>query len=742
MMLEKRLLEAQSTLKNRIRELVIPLFIFILTAFGVLIYGINESAQTQDRLDVENSEKLLAALLADHNEHLQGIAFDYSYWGDTLQNLVFQLNLNWANENLGSYLFDLHDIAGSYVIDAENHTKYAVESGQLVETDFLREFPIAKVYFDSVRRKFVPGNLDSTKVKILKDVRGIPYFVTVSVIHDHDIAEDAAEGFFKHLLVLTKRLDGAFLKTFSSRFNFSKIGIHQVRGTVDPIKGYYPLQSVDGEVIGWLSWFPELHSGEMVHNVIRSTFLIVLGLIALMFYIGYRAVALNRVIDDGIKNYFRDRQIVEQYEETISELGKGPPLYELSVSEAFNTIANNAMRILGVNQVGLWDFDDDTRIMTNVACFDDKNSTHQVGVSFPIDDYPELDILFEEGFPACIKDVWGNPVLGRVAEVWFEPGEDISLLVIPVRRQGREKGFVHFAVRDLTFDWIDEKKRFAISLVDFVSLILDMQTQKEIEIELRRAKNMAEKANVAKTDFLANMSHELRTPLNAIIGFSDLIKQQIFGSLGTPKYDDYIQDINMSARHLLSLINEILDVAKTESGTYHIYPAELQLREELDTCKRLIIGRFPGKDMEVIIHVDPEIDIVKLDPKALRQIILNLMTNAVKFTGKSCAVVIDVKCLGAEFQMSIADNGIGIAKEELAEIYKPFRQIENAMNKRFDGTGLGLSITKALIELHGGRIAIESEVDVGTRVVITMPVRVSSDFIDGTGEAKVGNLSA
>ena len=742
MMLEKRLLEAQSTLKKRIRELVIPLFIFILTAFGVLIYGINESAETLDRVEVKHSEKLLTALMADHKKNMKSLAYDYSYWEDAIDNLVLSLDLDWADENIGSYLFELHGLAGSYVIDTENQTKYAIQFGKMVTTDFLSLYPSSKDLFESIRLSFKPGSIESTRTEILQDVQNVPYLVTVSVIHGDDDAGNGADGFSKHLLILTKRLDAAFFEGLSSRFNFPKIEISQSRGTVALETGYYPLQSSEGEIIGWLSWLPELHSGEMVQTVIKSTFVIILGLIALIFYIGYRAVALNRVIDDSAQNYFRDRQIVEQYEHTISELGKGPPLFELSVSEAFKTISDNAMRILGVNQVGLWDFDDDTRIMTNVACFDDKKPSRQVGVSFPIDDYPELDILFEEGFPACIEDVWRNPVLQRVAEVWFEADEDISLLVIPVRRQGREKGFVHFAVRDLKFEWIDEKKRFAISLVDFVSLILDMQTQKEIETELRRAKNMAEKANVAKTDFLANMSHELRTPLNAIIGFSDLIKQQIFGSLGTPKYDDYIQDINMSARHLLSLINEILDVAKTESGTYHIYPAELQLIAEIETCKRLITARFPGKDMEIIINSDPEIDIVKLDPKALRQIILNLMTNAVKFTGKSCAVVVDVKRLGAEFQMSIADNGIGIPAEELADIYKPFRQIENAMNKRFDGTGLGLSITKALIELHGGRIDIESEVDVGTRVVIILPVRVSSDFIDGTGEAKVGSLSA
>ncbi len=740
MMLEKRLLEAQSTLKNRIRELVIPLFIFILTACGVLIFGINQSAETLDRVEVKNSKKLLTALIADHKEHMKSLAFDYSYWDDAIDKLVLSLDLDWADENIGSYLYELHGLAGSYVIDTENRTKYAIQFGELVTTDFLSLYPSSKDYLDEIRLEFEPGSIESTRTEILQDAQNTPYFVAVSVIHGDEGEGVTVDGFSKHLLILTKRLDSAFFEGLSSRFNFPKIEISQSREAIDPVTGYYPLQSAGGEIVGWLSWLPQLHSSEMVQTVIKSTFVIILGLIALIFYIGYRVVALNKVIDDSTQNYFRDRRIVEQYEHTISELGKGPPLYELSVSEAFNTISNNAMRILGVNQVGLWDFDDDTRIMTNVACFDDKKPFGQVGASFPIDDYPELDVLFDEGFPACIKDVWHNPVLQRVANVWFSPDEDISLLVIPVRRQGREKGFVHFAVRDLNFDWIDEKKRFASSLVDFVSLILDMQTQKEIEIELRRAKNMAEKANVAKTDFLANMSHELRTPLNAIIGFSDLIKQQIFGSLGTPKYDDYIQDINMSARHLLSLINEILDVAKTESGTYHIYPAELQLLAELETCKRLIVARFPGKDMNISVQVDPEIDVVKLDPKALRQIILNLMTNAVKFTGKSCAVAIDARRLGADFQLSIADNGIGIPEQELAEIYKPFRQIENAMNKRFDGTGLGLSITKALIELHGGSITIESEVDVGTRVVITLPIRVSSDFIDG--EAKVGNMSA
>jgi len=230
----------------------------------------------------------------------------------------------------------------------------------------------------------------------------------------------------------------------------------------------------------------------------------------------------------------------------------------------------------------------------------------------------------------------------------------------------------------------------------------------------------AEEANRSKSEFLANMSHELRTPLNAIIGFSEMMQKQIFGPLGHDRYVEYAGDIHTSGDHLLSLINDILDMSKIEAGKLTLQTEPLDPAEMIAQCVRFIGARVQEKSLQVRTECDglPE---VEADPRALKQILLNLLSNAVKFTPEGGRIFVRGFEAADGIVLQVADTGIGIAEEDLPRLGRPFEQIESQHSKSYQGSGLGLALSKSLIELHGGELRIDSVLGKGTTISFTIP---------------------
>ena len=250
----------------------------------------------------------------------------------------------------------------------------------------------------------------------------------------------------------------------------------------------------------------------------------------------------------------------------------------------------------------------------------------------------------------------------------------------------------------------------------------DFTTIKEREENLRAAKQDAEAANAAKTRFLANMSHELRTPLNAIIGFSEIINGQIFGEVGNARYLGYSGDILRSGRHLLDVINSVLDLSKSEAGKMSLNIRDIDMREILKDCAVMVGEQAAEAGLGFAMRgIDAEIPL-KGDPAKLRQIFLNLLSNAVKFTPKGGFIWVEAQADSAGVTVTVGDSGIGMSPDDIAVALTPFGQVDNRLERRYEGTGLGLPLTKAFIELHGGRLSFESARGAGTRVTATFPV--------------------
>jgi signal transduction histidine kinase len=263
-----------------------------------------------------------------------------------------------------------------------------------------------------------------------------------------------------------------------------------------------------------------------------------------------------------------------------------------------------------------------------------------------------------------------------------------------------------------------------------IFFLSDFTTIKEREESLRRAKREADAANASKSRFLANMSHELRTPLNAIIGFSEIINDQLFGDLGNERYLDYSGDILRSGRHLLAVINDVLDLSRSEAGKMVLSARETDMAVVLDDCIAMVREQCSdaGLDLEVA-GLDQPLPL-NGDPAKLRQIFLNLLSNAIKFTEKGGTVSLAVAGTGTSIAVTVADTGIGMDPEDVEIAFQPFGQVDNRLERRYEGTGLGLPLTKALVDLHEACIVIDSARGQGTRVTVTFPRTPSQELAE------------
>jgi PAS domain S-box-containing protein len=255
-----------------------------------------------------------------------------------------------------------------------------------------------------------------------------------------------------------------------------------------------------------------------------------------------------------------------------------------------------------------------------------------------------------------------------------------------------------------------------------VVIVSDVTAMKSREETLKASRDIAEQASRSKSLFLANMSHELRTPLNAIIGFSEIMHDEAFGPLGEPRYKEYAADIIDSSRHLLGVINDILEVSKAEAGKIELCEENLQANDEITAATRLFTKQAETAGVKLLAEPMIPDCTFRADQRKIRQVLLNLISNAIKFTpaGGNVTLTPALRANG-DFTITVQDSGIGMAEQDIPAALTPFGQVESTLSRRFEGTGLGLPLSQALMEVHGGRLRVYSAPGEGTRVRITLP---------------------
>ncbi|ODA66866.1 Histidine protein kinase DivJ [Methyloligella halotolerans] len=254
-----------------------------------------------------------------------------------------------------------------------------------------------------------------------------------------------------------------------------------------------------------------------------------------------------------------------------------------------------------------------------------------------------------------------------------------------------------------------------------VAITRDISERKAQEAELLRARDSAESASRAKTQFLANMSHELRTPLNAVIGFSEILSRELFGRLGEDRYRDYARLIHESGGHLLNVVNDILDMSKIEAGKFNILKEPFDVGTLLKSCVDIVGPTAEQKSLSLEVEMPVGMPELLADKRACKQMLLNVLSNAIKFTDEGGRVHLSAHEVDGAVHLRVRDTGIGIAEKDLPNLGNPFVQADNSYDRSYDGAGLGLSVVKGLARLHGGRLEIESQLGEGTTVTVILP---------------------
>jgi signal transduction histidine kinase len=314
------------------------------------------------------------------------------------------------------------------------------------------------------------------------------------------------------------------------------------------------------------------------------------------------------------------------------------------------------------------------------------------------------DITVPGAYESRLRDnLIASGIRAVLAVPMVREGELIGCLVVSRNRPG-----------EFTAETIELLRTFA---TQSALAIQNARLFREIEMKGREL----EAASRHKSEFLANMSHELRTPLNAILGFSEVLSERLFGELNE-KQDEYLKDIHTSGRHLLSLINDILDLSKIEAGKMELELSEFDLPVTIDNALTLVRERAARRGIAVHREVDERLGQIQADERKIRQVLLNLLSNAIKFTPEGGRIEVGAQAVDGSIEVSVTDTGIGIAPEDQEAVFEEFRQV-GAAEKKVEGTGLGLALSRKFIELHGGRITVKSEVGQGSTFGFTIPIR-------------------
>jgi len=416
----------------------------------------------------------------------------------------------------------------------------------------------------------------------------------------------------------------------------------------------------------------------------------------------------------------RTRELARSVDElkALGEVGRAVSS-TLDLETVLSTIVSQASQLSGTDGGAIYEYDEEAeefhlRATQNLA-MDFVELLRSTRIRKGEGAVGRMAVTFE---PTQIPDIELDPTYqSRLRDAALREGYH-ALLAVPLLRENRIIGGL-----------IVNRKTSGEFSPDVIELLRTFAAQSALAIqnaqlfqEIEEKGHQLEVANRHKSEFLASMSHELRTPLNAVIGFSEVLLDRMFGELN-PKQDEYLQDILTSGRHLLSLINDILDLAKIEAGRMELEVTDFHLPQAIDNAITLVRERAARRAITLAVDVDSRLGEIKGDERKVKQVLLNLLSNAIKFTPEGGRVDVQAALAGGVAEISVIDTGVGIAPEDHEAVFEEFRQVGTDYAKKHEGTGLGLTLSRRFVELHGGRIWVKSQLDQGATFTFTLPVK-------------------
>ncbi|MEH2295806.1 sensor histidine kinase [Nostoc sp.] len=434
-------------------------------------------------------------------------------------------------------------------------------------------------------------------------------------------------------------------------------------------------------------------------------------------------------LQQEIQERINSEQKLGQHSRVLAELANHKAVFEGNLETAFKVITEKAANALEVERVGVWLFNSDAygglRQRTKLQCinlYERSNQRHSTDIERNLADYPIYFKALAAAHTITVTDTRTDP---RVQELWnelLEPNNILSLIDTKLWVGGEVVGTVLYEQIGIKRTWELSEQNFVSSIAEFVALTLEVCDRKRAESALREAKEVAEMANRAKSTFLKNISYELKTPLNSILEISESLQNEVYGSVS----EEQRQSLNIlesSGKNLLELINQILDLTDIESSKIELQLATTSIRGLCDSSLSFVKHLAFQKNIHLSLQIPEELEPIQVDERRIRQVFINLLTNAIKFTKEGGKVWIEVQpnFTNQYIFFSVVDTGIGMLSDDLFKLFQPFIQVENSSTRRSTGSGLGLVMVQKIVELHGGTVHAESQLGKGSRFTIKLP---------------------
>ena len=670
-------------------------------AIGIMLVV---SAREVDRQYATDAASRTRLVLQSLQTDVATTALDYSWWDDAYEHLHVAYSQDWADSTFAqsTVLGTDKEVDGVLVVGPDDRLLFASWQGEPVDVASAEPLAAAAARLAATARGVIAGDgadpnngpRPQTGYLIHNGIVALAGAVAVTPYEKPELAK-LRTG--QSVLIMLRSLTPEYLRATGAVYGIADLQVgpmapaDEVALAADlsaakpradgaaptgQLSTQVPMVGPDGKPLGTLAWAPEAPGHALIGALAPGAILVFLVLGAIGMVVLYQIVDIRRVTREQLK-----------------------------VIEASNNALRTSAQMLAATIQSIED---------GIAVFDrDRRLQHWNRAYMEMWEFPEnflhsgvrmdemLDELKASGRAQLMtRDDMGKPASDPKA---FEPsgrwlyrradGRQLSVRRVPIGDQG------------------------------YMAVCSDLTAQKQHEDELVKAWEQAVIANRSKSEFLANVSHELRTPLNAIIGFSEVVERELFGPLGNERYVSYVRDIRNSGEHLLSLINDILDLSKIEAGRFQLRMEEVDCNEIAHSVARLIRPRTVEHGLTMNMDLPETPIVLNADKRAVKQVLINLLSNAVKFTPESGTVTLGCSAWHDGVQFTVSDTGIGIDEKEMHVALAPFGQIDSQFNRKYEGTGLGLPIVKGIVELHGGTLDIKSEPGNGTTVLVRIPNR-------------------